>query len=67
MGEVEGGGGVGEMEGGGGVSGGGGGGKKVEGSGGVGKVEAPAQVRGPSDSSVGCKRASPSGFKPNRV
>ena len=24
---------------------------------------APAQVRGPSDSSVGCKRASPSGFK----
>ena len=28
---------------------------------------APAQVRGPSDSSVGCKRASPSGFKPNRV
>ena len=28
---------------------------------------APAQVRGPSDSSVGCKRASPSVFKPKRV
>ena len=31
------------------------------------RTAAPAQVRGPSDSSVGCKRASPSGFKPNRV